>query len=269
MGRIRTLKPDFFRSRSLAKVSLEARVTFQGLWCEADDHGRGVADPRIIKGVVWPLDDNVSAEDIGALLHELADSDHIVLYEIDGERFYEVIKWAKHQSAAYRRGVNVHPAPSVVQESATCTIEEPDGPDSPADQGEPVLHDESCKNVQAARPIVLEGKGREGNWEEEGRGSVAPDGAPTARGSRLPDSFELLPEMRAWAIDNTPGVSLSSQHDRFCDYWRAQAGARGRKVDWIATWRNWMRRASDDLPVNRARPSALGSLAALARAEDQ
>jgi hypothetical protein len=30
------------------------------------------------------------------------------------------------------------------------------------------------------------------------------------------------------------------------DHWRAQPGTRGRKSDWDATWRNWMRRAYED-----------------------
>lgn len=34
---------------------------------------------------------------------------------------------------------------------------------------------------------------------------------------------------------------------KFRDYWRAVPGAKGRKTDWDATWRNWMRRASETL----------------------
>ena len=29
------------------------------------------------------------------------------------------------------------------------------------------------------------------------------------------------------------------------DYWTAAPGQRGVKLDWNATWRNWMRRAAD------------------------
>lgn len=29
--------------------------------------------------------------------------------------------------------------------------------------------------------------------------------------------------------------------DRFCDYWKSVPGARGRKLDWERTWRNWVR----------------------------
>lgn len=145
MARIRTIKPEFFRSRSLAKCSRDARTTFQGLWAEADDAGRGIADARILKGSIWPLDDDLGHEDVERHLHELADTGHIKFYEVDGERYYLIINWEKHQAAAYRRGEPVHPAPPW---------------DAP--------HDDACKEVQDARVGVLEGKGREGNEEGEG-----------------------------------------------------------------------------------------------------
>jgi hypothetical protein len=33
--------------------------------------------------------------------------------------------------------------------------------------------------------------------------------------------------------------------DKFCDYWRARAGPGGTKLDWDATWRNWVRSAAE------------------------
>jgi hypothetical protein len=51
--------------------------------------------------------------------------------------------------------------------------------------------------------------------------------------------------MLAWVREHCPGLP-ASEHERFCDHWRAQPGAKGRKADWPATWRNWMRRAYDD-----------------------
>lgn len=71
--------------------------------------------------------------------------------------------------------------------------------------------------------------------------------ATTSKGTRLPDDFPVTAEMEAWATTNAPGTSMRD-HDRFCDYWRAKAGRDAVKVDWLATWRNWMRRASDERP---------------------
>lgn len=78
----------------------------------------------------------------------------------------------------------------------------------------------------------------------------SPSASP--RGTRLPDDFKPSPEMISWARDNAPGVGWR-EHEKFMDYWRAAPGQRGVKQDWIATWRNWMRKAADDR-AGAARP---------------
>ena len=74
------------------------------------------------------------------------------------------------------------------------------------------------------------------------------------RGTRVPDDFKPSDEMVAWARQHAPGVGWR-EHDRFMDYWRAQPGQRGVKLDWVATWRNWMRKAADDR-IASARPTS-------------
>lgn len=74
------------------------------------------------------------------------------------------------------------------------------------------------------------------------------------RGTRIPDDFHATPEMIAWARANTPLVG-AKETEAFIDYWRAKPGAAGRKVDWIATWRNWMRRAQADAERANGRAS--------------
>jgi helix-turn-helix protein len=61
------------------------------------------------------------------------------------------------------------------------------------------------------------------------------------RGTRLPDGFAVTPEMAAWAREKAPSCG-PTDHEAFCDYWHSVPGAKGRKRDWEATWRNWMRR---------------------------
>jgi hypothetical protein len=36
-------------------------------------------------------------------------------------------------------------------------------------------------------------------------------------------------------------LSIDETAERFRDYWIAQPGVKGRKADWSATWRNWVR----------------------------
>ena len=70
--------------------------------------------------------------------------------------------------------------------------------------------------------------------------------ASTARGTRLPDGWMPKPETIQQMRDECPGVNLEAEHRRFMDYWADQPGAKGRKVRWDSTWRNWIRRANED-----------------------
>jgi hypothetical protein len=47
-----------------------------------------------------------------------------------------------------------------------------------------------------------------------------------------------------------PSVNLRAEHEKFTNHWRSQPGAKGRKSDWEATWRNWIIRAAEQLPNN-------------------
>jgi hypothetical protein len=98
--------------------------------------------------------------------------------------------------------------------------------------------------------------------------------APPARdrklGTRLPENFAVTDEMVAWARKNAPHVDGRRETDRFIDHWRAKPGKDGRKLDWIGTWRNWMRTAEDrqgprDKPGSR--PSRGGAFDDLAGEE--
>lgn len=62
-------------------------------------------------------------------------------------------------------------------------------------------------------------------------------------GTRLATDWVLPEEWFNWAVKERPEIDAMSQGDQFRDYWLAQPGAKGRKADWQATWRNWIRNA--------------------------
>ena len=69
--------------------------------------------------------------------------------------------------------------------------------------------------------------------------------ASKARGARLPDGWQPDQALIAWTRANAPAAANVLELDRFRDYWTAQPGAKGRKTDWAATWRNWARRCQE------------------------
>lgn len=70
-----------------------------------------------------------------------------------------------------------------------------------------------------------------------------------AQGTRLPKDWVLTRKWAMWALED-PAVNkagqwteehLRLQADKFRDHWHAKSGKDARKVDWLATWRNWCR----------------------------
>lgn len=91
---------------------------------------------------------------------------------------------------------------------------------------------------------------------------ASPDPPRGSRGSRLPDDFTVTDEMRSWAREHAP-LCGTTDHEAFCDYWCSVPGAKGRKIDWVKTWRNWMRREQERRTrqqphVTQNRPMATG-----------
>lgn len=69
-------------------------------------------------------------------------------------------------------------------------------------------------------------------------------GASRDRGTRLPDDW--LPDGEGQTLaSETLGQWAYRELEKFRDHWKAQPGSRGLKRDWNATWRNWVRRASE------------------------
>jgi len=80
--------------------------------------------------------------------------------------------------------------------------------------------------------------------EEEKREAYASQ--KKARGMRLPEDWFLPMEWGEWAIsEGMDRDAVRVQADRFKDYWLAKAGKDATKLDWQATWRNWIRSAKE------------------------
>jgi hypothetical protein len=62
----------------------------------------------------------------------------------------------------------------------------------------------------------------------------------TKKGKRLPDDFEVTQAMLDWAAEKRLSVDFEIETEKFRNYWVSVPGAKGVKLDWVATWRNWM-----------------------------
>jgi hypothetical protein len=227
MARIRSIKPEFPQSESMGRVSREARLLFVLLWPVCDDHGRTRASSRMLASTLFPYDDGeegrvrTSGADVGRWLDELERESCIRRYEADGSTYLEICNWLKHQK-----------------------IDKPSKPQFP--EPSPSPREDSRESIEGS---PLEGKGREGSGEEAREGKPR-DASPS--GSRLPADWQLPDDWRDWAKAERPDIDAKTEAASFADYWHAKPGKDGRKTDWQATWRNWIRRARGSPPNGRA-----------------
>lgn len=204
MARIRTIKPSFFRSDDVSALPLRARLTWIGLWTQCDDQGRTKDHARLIKADIWPLD-NVSLADIEEDLSTLAARGRIVRYEVDGERYLEVVNWSEHQN------IN-RPTKSRIP-----------GPPPKANGHSPHPVDnsltESSLSTQSGKG--REGKGREGTRDARARASP-PAAAPPEPPSPEPPS--RCPEHENHA--KPPRCGPCADARRVHDAWEAERNRR-------------------------------------------
>lgn len=130
-----------------------------------------------------------------------------------------------------------------------------DSPDSPAG--------ESARRTapQGSEPAVLDlGPAEPASGPAARLKPTAKEGGDrdSGRGRRLPDDWSPSPQARLAAREEgLNDAEIDRCADKFRDYWHAQPGARGRKCDWSATWRNWIRREVDDGRAGRGGSSRL------------
>jgi 5-methylcytosine-specific restriction endonuclease McrA len=91
----------------LAEVEPLGRLLFAGLWCIADREGRLEDRPKRIKAEVLPYDDC----DVDDLLNKLAEREFIIRYEVNGEKYIQVVNFIKHQNPHYKEVPSEIPAP--------------------------------------------------------------------------------------------------------------------------------------------------------------
>ncbi|MBA3015220.1 MAG: hypothetical protein KKD63_04655 [Proteobacteria bacterium] len=68
------------------------------------------------------------------------------------------------------------------------------------------------------------------------------------KGNRLPSDWSPSDALLVWTKKERPSwdeTSMQRVIDSFRDYWTAKPGQSGIKLDWDATWRNWVRREPD------------------------
>jgi hypothetical protein len=263
--RIRSIKPEFWRSDDITRLRRDVRLLFIGLWSYVDDNGVGIDDHRQITADLFALeDDPVAARTfVRDGLATLSAALLIIRYEHDGKRYLYIPTWDRHQRVD-KPGRPRYPRPDTDGTTIITSGNAETGQEfaEPSRESRDTLapgageqRSRGTGDTDSSSPSARDARedGRDGATDPETLTTEAPVPSPgepkaaprgpsrSTAGTRLPDDFPVTDTMRDWARTNTP-LCGTTDHEAFCDYWRSMPGAKGRKADWVATWRNWMRR---------------------------
>lgn len=99
--RIRSIKPEFWRSSAISSLDWETRLLFIGLWSYVDDNGVGRDKLASITADLFADDIERDAPETFARvsrgLQTLSDAGRITRYEVDGKRYLAITNWSEHQ----------------------------------------------------------------------------------------------------------------------------------------------------------------------------
>jgi uncharacterized protein YdaU (DUF1376 family) len=69
----------------------------------------------------------------------------------------------------------------------------------------------------------------------------------SAPATRLSEDWQLPDDWAIWAKQERPDLNPNKVADSFKDYWISQPSTKGKKTNWQATWRNWVRTQKADM----------------------
>ena len=95
MSKRRPLLPDQFRDERLLPLPVHTRLTAIGLRLYADDEGRELATPLMIKSALWPLDRDVTEEHVEEHLLQLDEVGYLQLYALQARTFFAITDWPR------------------------------------------------------------------------------------------------------------------------------------------------------------------------------
>lgn len=112
----RMLKESICTSRNLDRLSDVAEAFFYRLVVQCDDHGRCTADPELLLAKVYPRRLHLGPHPVAERLDELVQEDIVVIYDVEGEPFLEMVTWTEHQRIRNKHSKYPGPEKGIVRD---------------------------------------------------------------------------------------------------------------------------------------------------------
>ena len=104
------IDPGFWESVTVASWPYFDRLLFIGLFSHADDQGRLMGHPVLVRSRVFPFD-NTPMEDVETALDTFEASESIIRYNVDGKDYIQLVNWWKWQHAQWAWPSKMPPPP--------------------------------------------------------------------------------------------------------------------------------------------------------------
>jgi hypothetical protein len=91
------IRPEFWSSIKISKISQGARLTFIGIWSFADDFGVILGNVNQIQSSVFPWDDDITREIVASYLRELREGGFLHEINYEGKPYFIVNDWKNQQ----------------------------------------------------------------------------------------------------------------------------------------------------------------------------
>ena len=259
--RIRSTKPEFWRSERIASVSWDARLVLKGLESYVDDNGVGKDDIALIVGDIFSRDMLASPREtvarVSEAISQLSQAGLLWRYEAENTRLLYIAWWESIQRID-KPGKGRFPRP-----------------DGTFGYGESNIRE----SVAKCRESVAPGTGEQGN-RGTGESLVtyvsaesfeAPTKSPPSKkkGTRI-SGPDWMPQQKTVdrikaAFPHISSEQLRNEHELFICWATGSASSNAVKLDWDATWSGWMRRELVKVPNGtNGKPHKLRALADLA-----
>jgi hypothetical protein len=235
----RLLKEGIVDSSLIDSLTSEEEVFFYRLLVVSDDFGRMDARPAILKSRCFPLKE-FKLDKIDGWLRSFVRQRLVTMYMVDEKPYLQILKWEQRV-----RSKGKYPSP---------------------DGSQPIDEVQTFDSKLLTDDGLGKGLGM-GKGKGEGKGNGG------SRATRLSTDFQLPEDWIEFCKSERPDLDAQKTFAEFKDHWIAQAGSKGVKTDWTATWRNWVRRtfaknSTSQFAKQETGTSALAELFMKARGHD-
>lgn len=250
MARKRMISPSLWTSQDVGKLTIFERLLFIGMFSNADDEGKGIANPYLLRSMIFPYDDISIAEIEKAKAH-IGQLIQVQFYSIKDNEYYKFTGWQKWQKVD-------HAQASIIPEPLPLTEQSVNNPESFTEQSMNDSVNSPASFDEEPLPNIRESNIRESNLIEERANQE-----DSLNDSLSPQAMELCKYYETLKMGQSISAhmdSLKIMIDMYGYDWCREALQRtvSQKGKFIQSYmeailKNWQKEGKQDAPVGNGK----------------